>query len=131
MKNIESAKVCKNIASIFVSIENNLRENPSITIKEFCASQNVHPVDLLYSSGFNAMLLISSIVPMKEVLDKDKFPEWDTLRKCRNALCHGTYQILDGGKIDFKDRDRTISMTVNEVIKLCNSAIASINNNDE
>lgn len=123
MKTIEPFKVCNGLASLLVNIESQLKTNPNITIKEFCDNQHNHPLDILYSVGFNALITFAALVPLKENLDhKDFDEEWRTLRTARNALCHGSYTFLDDGRIEFVDRGKKELLTPSEIINLSDKA---------
>lgn len=124
MKTIEPFKVCNGLASVLVNIESQLKTNPNITIKEFCDNQHNHPLNILYSAGFNALITFAALVPLKEGLDHkdcDK-KKWRTLRTARNALCHGSYTFLDDGSIEFVDREKKELLTPSEIINLSNKA---------
>jgi len=96
------------------------------TLHEFCSGLDFNPVDLLYSKGFQALIIFAALVPLKDKLEKEplvkKDKEWQRLRIARNAMCHGTYEFNDDGTVTFKDLKKsvTITMSPEEIIDLAN-----------
>lgn len=123
MKNIEVFKVSNSLSSLLVNIEIQLKTEPNISLADFCNNQRIDPLKLLYSHGFQSLIAISALLPLKELLSSEDMPNnWGKLRIARNSLCHGTYKVNDDGSIFFKDRDKELILTPSEIVELSNRA---------
>jgi len=81
-------------------------------------------VDLLYSKGFQALIIFAALVPLKDKLEEEqlvkKDKEWQRLRIARNAMCHGTYEFNGDGTVTFQDSKKPVTMYPYEIIDLAN-----------
>ncbi len=124
--NIEISNIVRTLSSIFVNIENSLKSTPDISLQDFCEQQMHHPNKLLYSKGFSGLITMASLVPIKQALESsgnDKF-KYTHLRTARNALCHGSIEYLENGKIKFIDKiaKKEIELAPTEIIDLASDA---------
>lgn len=123
MKNIEAFKVSSKLSALLVNIESQLKSQPDISLKDFCNSQEINPIQLLYTIGFQALITFGALVPLKEVLDRnDNVQDWDKLRTARNSLCHGTYEFCDNDYVKFKDQSKELILSFKEIVELSNKA---------
>jgi len=102
------------------------------TLHEFCSGLDFNPVDLLYSKGFQALIIFAALVPLKDKLEEEqlvkKDKEWQRLRIARNAMCHGTYEFNDDGTVTFDlnqdsnqdSKKPPLTMSSREIIDLAN-----------
>lgn len=133
MSNIEPTKICFELSKIFVNLENELKENPSITTQEFAQKQSLHPNEILYSVGFQSILIYASFVPLYEILKKCPDNEFEDIKHARNAICHNTYSYEEDSIIFIDTNPRTqdcvtINMTPEEVVSKSLELIHRYNN---
>ena len=119
-KNIEPLKISQALSTLLVKMETELKKNPNISLRKFVEKLGFDPIDLLYSHGFSALIYFALLVPLKEVLDKNLVGnDWDNLRRLRNGLCHGTYEIRNYNLV-VRDRKGEIEITPQEAVRLSN-----------
>ncbi len=116
--NIYSTEVTTAVSILLVKIEQELRQNPFVSLKDFCDQLGFNPVGLLHSKGFNATILLAAIIPLKQILENNNDPKFDKIKTVRNALCESTYEFNNDGTITFFDNNTKLTSTPKEILDL-------------
>lgn len=129
-KNIYPTEACVPLSKLLVKLEQELTIGGKKTLNEFCSDLGFNPVDLLYSKGFQALIIFAALVPLKDKLEEEqlveKDNEWQRLRIARNAMCHCTYEFNDDRTVTVtfqdsnQDSKKSVTMYPYEIIDLAN-----------
>ncbi len=132
MTNMGPLVIAQALSAVFVKFEKTLRDEPGKSIKAFCDELRIPPNTILYSEGFQGVVLFCALVPLREVLKtlndsqitqitKDKL---EKLRIARNSICHGSYEFRAECKVRFQDQNnKVIEMGASEIVELSNELI--------
>jgi hypothetical protein len=131
-KRLAPVGIYRALSTVFVEMERTLKNDPKKSVEDFCKGLPIHPIDILYSDGFQVLIIFAALVPLKEALDQPVLlnssqalqDEWEKLRIARNAICHGSYEFLKNGKVRFQDlRNKSVEMEPREIINLSNKLV--------